>query len=227
MEIVSMQIGPGGWVRYWDGDGQATLYLRFARIASGRWVVREMYLDSAVSLTQQAMRNLPLAQCEAWANEQADRLEERYGQLDPVGDNLGILASHLGTQFQARAWARDDKRHSSWVVDAYFANASRDARAAWGFGEITPPKKRRAPAPVDPDNAERSYRLTQAPDTFPISDEFLSRVARAYRAAVLRGDRPNKTMAADVNVDVRTVERWVAKARARGFLGPARKGVAG
>lgn len=221
-----MRVGPQGWVRFGDADGLADLYLRFVKSPTGRWMVREVYLDSEASITQQSLRGIPLAQCEAWANEEGEMLEERWPLLDPVGDNMSILASHLGTQFQARVWSRSDRRHTNWVVDAYFANATHAYREQVGMSEVRPVAKRQLKAP-DREGADRNYRLTEAPDTFPISDEYLLKVARAYKAALQRKDRPNKTIAEDVRVDVRTVERWVSRARAKGYLGPARKGVAG
>lgn len=67
-----------------------------------------------------------------------------------------------------------------------------------------------------------------SPPTAGLTDEFLEQVARAYRAAVARGERPNKSLAEQVgDGGGRTVERWVYLARKRGFLPPGRPGRAG
>jgi transposase len=60
-----------------------------------------------------------------------------------------------------------------------------------------------------------------------LTDKFLSDIARAYAAAVARREPPNKTIAADAAVPIRTVERWVYTARKRGIMAPTRKGSRG
>ena len=54
---------------------------------------------------------------------------------------------------------------------------------------------------------DADYRLTSPPGPDGLSDDFLSQVRRAYVAASLRGDPPNKTIAADVHASPRSVER--------------------
>ncbi len=61
----------------------------------------------------------------------------------------------------------------------------------------------------------------------PLTDEHLGGVAEMYRAAVDRGDPPTQTIAESKNVTRSTASRWVAAARKRGFLGPAKRGQAG
>ncbi len=62
-----------------------------------------------------------------------------------------------------------------------------------------------------------------SPPTAGLTADFLRQVADAYLAAVRRGERPNKALAAQVGHDnSRTVERWVYLARKRGLLPPSR-----
>jgi len=69
-------------------------------------------------------------------------------------------------------------------------------------------------------------RLTRPDGTDP--ETFYRRVAEAYTAAVAKGTRKvAPTLAAEAGVPVPTVHRWIAEARRRGFLPPARKGRAG
>ena len=61
----------------------------------------------------------------------------------------------------------------------------------------------------------------------PLTDEHLGQVAELYRAAVDRGDPPTQTVAETMHVTRPTAGRWVAKARERGLLGPAKRGRGG
>ena len=56
---------------------------------------------------------------------------------------------------------------------------------------------------------------------------FYRSVADAYNATVLHSSHPARLMAEQAQVPVGTVHRWIAEARRRGFLPPARKGRAG
>ncbi len=58
-------------------------------------------------------------------------------------------------------------------------------------------------------------------------DGFYSGVAEAYNEALERTSAPAPTLAAEAGVPVPTARRWIAEARRRGLLGPARKGRAG
>lgn len=61
----------------------------------------------------------------------------------------------------------------------------------------------------------------------PLTDEHLRRVADLYRAALERGDAPTQTIAHEMHAARSTAARWVAMARERGLLGPAKRGQAG
>jgi hypothetical protein len=61
----------------------------------------------------------------------------------------------------------------------------------------------------------------------PLTDDHLGQVAELYRAAVDRGDPPTQTVAETMHVERPTAGRWVAKARERGLLGPAKRGRGG
>lgn len=56
---------------------------------------------------------------------------------------------------------------------------------------------------------------------------FYRSVADAYNATVPHSSRPARLMADQASVPVGTVHRWIAEARRRGYLPPARKGRAG
>jgi hypothetical protein len=85
-------------------------------------------------------------------------------------------------------------------------------------------KWRDKPSPVDfgsaVQSALRSYsrmRLKR-PSGRKLDDDFYRGVAFSYRDAVRRGLNPAKTLAADANKPVSTVNRWIGEARERGHL---------
>ena len=84
-------------------------------------------------------------------------------------------------------------------------------------------KKSGSPASAEPDY---SFRLGAGPEDTGLTDEFLEDVSHAYRAAVARGERPNRALAEQLGdgYSKRTVERWVYLARQRGLLASSRKG---
>lgn len=57
-----------------------------------------------------------------------------------------------------------------------------------------------------------------------LDDDFFRLVADAYRGAVANGLHPGKTLADESDTPQGTVNRWIAEARRRGYLGPARPG---
>lgn len=59
------------------------------------------------------------------------------------------------------------------------------------------------------------------PAEIALSDAFLRDVAAAYLDAVRHGERPNIALANQSGHPKRTVERWVYRARQKGFLPPA------
>jgi hypothetical protein len=62
------------------------------------------------------------------------------------------------------------------------------------------------------------------PDKRRLDDGFYRQVANAYADAVRHGLRPAKTLAADADTPPGTVNRWIATARRRGYLSPAKPG---
>jgi hypothetical protein len=61
----------------------------------------------------------------------------------------------------------------------------------------------------------------------PVTDERLQAVADLYRKAIEEGQPPTREIADSMHVGRSTAARWVAKARERGYLGPAIQGRAG
>jgi hypothetical protein len=70
--------------------------------------------------------------------------------------------------------------------------------------------------------AVKTYKVEPNED----SDVFYSRVAELYLAAGAEAPNPAQRLAADNDVSRRTVSRWLAEARRRGLMRPARSGAA-
>ncbi len=70
---------------------------------------------------------------------------------------------------------------------------------------------------------EQEFRMTTGPQD-GLTDEFLQEVARAYRAATARGERPNVAISKQTGYPLKSVQRWVFTARQRGVMPPGRKG---
>lgn len=71
----------------------------------------------------------------------------------------------------------------------------------------------------------RRKPLTRPDGTDP--DGFSQRVAEAYNDTILTTSKPAPVLAEEADVPVTTVHRWIAEARRRGHLPPARRGRAG
>jgi hypothetical protein len=72
--------------------------------------------------------------------------------------------------------------------------------------------------------APRTLTRLERPKRSELSDEFFRKVATAYRWAVAAGLPPGKTIAHDSGIPQGTVARWIAEARAKGFLPAAEPG---
>ncbi len=112
-----------------------------------------------------------------------------------------LAAAHAG----ARSWAQG-------------------APAAWSDDDLTVPKLR-SRAPSERSTARRREQLSRPDGQDP--DVFYRNVALAYsdHAATVRA--PAKALAAEADVPVTTVHRWVREARRRGHLPPGRQGRTG
>lgn len=74
---------------------------------------------------------------------------------------------------------------------------------------------------------DREFRLKSCSPKEGLTDDFLRDVAKAYTAAVARGERPNKALADQTGYAKKSVERWVYTARLRGIMPRGRKGQVG
>lgn len=204
--------GKGGWFAIQGTALPGIVYVRVTEV-DGRTRITELYIDGRGEPIQPAaLRKFPLAGLEVEVLDMID------GRADGgPGPDLSTLAAHFATGF-----GRVDE--SDWVNLAYCAQLPKS-------GVRRPPRPelvtQRMEAPVE-------VRLS--PPEGGLTDEFLTDVARAYRAAVA-AERPPATAIAeqlpgyptgDTQSDKdgrkamrRLVESWVYKARKRGLMDAA------
>lgn len=215
----------GGWVVV-DGIRQLTgpLYLRFRRAADGRLQISEMYLDASqsegASIASSDVRELPLSQMEAFANVHADKVMRHANKPAP---DLSTLASYFDTRLNTATWA-DPRDKPSWAVLALASQVPELVRGEVDGPEVIP-AERKLPGRWHVAD-DRDYMLMSGP-TDGLTDEFLRNVARAYAAAVARGERPNKAIAEQTGYDIKSAQRWVYTARQRGIMPRGRQGRVG
>ncbi len=199
---MRISYGHGGWVRVEDVGVPGPFYVRLAPDASTRWRVHEMYIEGGAPLTSEMLRRLPLHLIETMAQEDSEHLAR---SVRFVGPDLGLLASHYATTWGPQA------KH--WVADSW--------RAQFKDSDVERPS-RPCPRP-------RAAARAREPLTAPIrlDDDFLRRVADAYRAVAADGKWPAVVLADEAGVSRSTVRRWVVEARKRGHLPPGSKGRVG
>jgi hypothetical protein len=212
--MTSFGIGRNGWVRFESADCPPT-YLRFLPNELGRWTLRELVVDASESaaITPATLDRLPLAQIEFNVNQHAALIDQDLGSPAPVGgpvtgSNVVVLASHFSTTFAKL-------QPSNWVALAQQGKPVPKAK---------PPRGGRV-------RLDTEYRLTELPDG-RLTDEFLTKVARAYGAAMARREAPIRAMTADLRAATggdyrRSIERWVYQARQRGIMPAGKKGARG
>jgi len=254
---MRISFGSAGWLRYEEGDVVAYLrYLPNTRGRWVlREAVVDGHATDGV--THQLLNDLPLVKIEGHVNANGP-VTNPFLQLSAAGapkgraeSNILVLASYFRTTFGATNPARN------WVAAAFHSTRSAEERTAMYTDEdralveqaglidededrLRLAARNRAISLLEKVDLARAPRaLSEPDDSYHLSvkdlpgrdgltDEFLKRVARAYSAAVVRGEAPNQAVARDINHGTsRTVERWVGEARKRGILPPARKGSRG
>ena len=226
-----LHVSFAGWTRYL-ATALPPVYLRWTPNDRGRWVLREMFIDASESesLTAASLGRIPISKLEAAVNgdkQTREKLAVRFPVPSPLGgpaagSTVAVLVSHYATHFGTA--------DTNWVARAQSSTEPRmiDTETGKTSNENELWVERQQQSPGEEAQPDRAYRLTSPPGPDGLSDEFLGRVQRAYVAATLRGEPPNKTIAADVQASPRSVERWVYEARKRGVMPPARaKGARG
>lgn len=222
------EVRPGGWLRFTEQPGPGpTVYAQYQVVDHAnrpRLALRTVVMDAAADepLSARVIRRVPLGDFE-------DRLEA-FVFGPPTTTKLPAEFDIFESNAEAFEFARreffpgykgepDTPTHEPVLeLEEFF-----DAHAG-----VTMVKLFDA---VFPDLTTREHVSEQPPTiTLPdgrITDEFLRSVAAGYRWFAARGEAPSPGIAGLSGAPVRTVHRWVAEARKRGMLPPARTGRAG
>ena len=216
--------GSGGWVAIDGLDMPGPVYVRL-RDEGGRWRIAELYLDASRGsgvIEASDIRDLPIRRIEALVNYHGDLVEHH---ITEPGPDLSTLASYYGTTF-----VKYDEllAEGNWVAGCLASQliepGKSKAKTEQGRPVMRVPHARRQWRGLR--EADETFRLTSGP-TEGLTDEFLHDVARAYAAAVARGERPNVAISEQTRYPVKTAQRWVYTARMRGIIPRGRKGAAG
>ncbi len=151
-----------------------------------------------------------------------------YARLDSEGRVVELYLHNNGGEITTAA-VRRLPLHRLRAIAQSFRHQRPDLAAFaqdWPVPDVLTEVKRAFPPTwikEKPPSANDVVLTPQSPAA-GITDDFLRTVASAYGAAVARGERPNKALAAQSNSPQRTVERWVYLARKGGFLAPTQQG---
>lgn len=222
--VVRVSIGNGGWVVLDDLGLPGPLYLRLGGTDEpGRLRITEFYLDASAnhesSILDSDVRDLPLSAIETVINtELADDVLKRISFPAP---DLATLASYYGTSFGNYERQIEER---NWVVISFASQAPAEQREQADLPKIAHAPRRKRKVTVREVDSE--YRLSSGPNN-GLTDGFLHQVARAYAAAMVRGERPNLSISQQTGYPLKTVQRWVYTARQRRIMPPGSKGRAG
>ena len=230
--------GEGGWVAVDDVGLPGPLYVQF-RQAERRLEIAELYLDgSAGAISSPALRSVPISELEAYVNADDSAFAERWrARLHEPGPDLSTLASYYAGVGTPRHEAREVDG-GNWVAASFAAQRNlpdpdattrpplRSKQTYLTEKEtrvFRPGRARRRWEGIGPDD---QYRLEAGPSQ-GLTDAFLHDVARAYSAAVARGERPNVAISDQTDYPLKSVQRWVYTARQRGIMPAGRRGRVG
>lgn len=228
--IVRAGFGHGGWVCIHGLDTKpheiwlpGVLYVR-VREAERRMRICELYLDASDgpnAITAGDLRNLPLADIEAFINEHADHVRK---WMDTPAPDLSTLATHYATTFDYPRGVEE----RNWVAISFASQFDQKVLDAEGLAAPRVRKSRhRVKGVMASDRDFRLPPLYDAGANVALTDSFLDDVARAYRAALARGEKPNVALAEQTGYPLGSVRRWVYTARQRGRMPAGVKGRAG
>ena len=204
---MEVHLGYDGWVEitYWADPAQ--VFARFQPDERGRWDVHELYLCSKnnQAIPPEFIRRLPTHTFALIADRHRDALRTRAEQPGPdVRRLIGYFASTFGPGV----------RH--WVAESWRAQIKNSGV------KQAPMQKPNIPLGINGSGPRTPLRK---PDR--LDDIVLGEFAEAYRQVVAEGKWPAPTFAKEAQVEPKTVHKWVALARQRGFLLPGRQGSVG
>jgi hypothetical protein len=199
-DLVSVMPGRPGWIelRLRGAEAPPRVIAKLEK-RDGRIAVSRLILDG--DLDPAVLRQIPLARIETVLNT-------------PHGNTAEAAFVELDADEQQ---AQEDK---GWIFPSLFGQVDEalDDYLARSADQLQLVQRTYQPQPREP--------LGRPDGTDP--DGFARKVAAAYSDFILAGSKaPAVDIAGEADVPVATVHRWIAEARRRGHLPPARKGRAG
>lgn len=225
---MRIRIGYGGWIAVDSIGLPGPLYVR-VRDENDRLRIKEFYLDasqSAGEIDASDLRQLPLTQLEMFINANAQHVRSTMPLAAP---DLSTYASYYKTGFGNMP---RQIQEGHWIAASFAAQ-----HLAPDQDSDTDPESgvriKRVPRARDTGGgwqgvrtSDREFRLESGPAE-GLTDDFLRGVAKAYEAAVLRGEKPNVAISEQTGYPLRSVQRWVYTARQRRIIPPGKPGKAG
>ncbi|HEY6798594.1 MAG TPA: hypothetical protein VI248_28280 [Kineosporiaceae bacterium] len=196
--------GPAPWARVLMHGFDGLLLIRTVRRGGKREIVAICaYGDDAPVI----LRDLPMSRIEFFARQLPD-LECELTEWHPRADSDDALDRAI-----VAAWEAPDDPNREWgrpaaVVATSLVPPGSMLAASLGLGVHDKPAGR------------EPLRRPTGKDT----DDFYRRVADAYNEVMTRTRAVAPVLAEEAGVPARTIHRWVAEARRRGFLPPGQKG---
>ena len=139
--------------------------------------------------------------------------------LDLPSPDLSTLASYFRTRFMNEQRHIDDLE---WVPISFISQYTRKAIEERGLPKV-PRMPKRERELIGVREVDDDFGLDAGP-VDGLTDDFLGNVARAYVAAVARGERPNVAISEQTGYPLKSVQRWVYTARQRGIMPRGSKG---
>lgn len=224
MSWYEVTVGNGGWVRVNHPDLPGWLYLRFALDDRGRLRPVDQFIEGTDEPIAAAhLRAVPIAELEAWANGNGDHPMSVRASLSRPGPDMRTLAGAYNTTYSPSA-------ADSWLKLEFVSRFPASELRSRGYEPpplAWPPAKPREPVDPPAYNLDAERAAIRRPAGRALPDSFLADVAHAYSVLAKEGRKPAPVIAAEADVPVTTVHRWIKEARRRGLLAPARRGATG
>lgn len=233
---LTFGVDRGGWVRY-ETDYDPPFWLRLRPDERGRLQAVALYLEPAPrGLGARVLRQVPLTQAMGIANDVAVRelileaIDEpgpdtpqrtpghRTIPLDRAGPRIDVTLADQGTASDALQVQANAEPALGTAV-AHDATVSTTSHVGID-DELIAVHRQGLAVSEQRVSGVASGRKGPARKT----DEFYRQLAAAYSSATRQSRRPAIDLAEANGVPVRTVHRWIAEARKRGFLPPGQKG---
>jgi hypothetical protein len=200
-DVVSTSPARRGWLELrLTGENAPRLLVKFEK-RGGRTVLTRLVLDG--ELDSQTLRQIPLGRIEALMNTP-------YGNLADAAIDHEFSPEIVAEMEPRKVLFPTAFKTLDETLDDYFAESADQLRESVKFHRReTKREPLKRPDGTDPEGFSRL-------------------VARAYNEAVAsKSKAPAVDLAAEAGVPVTTVHRWIADARRRTLLPPARQGRAG